>query len=1011
MPTEPFSHFLLEREQITDAEKNRIFPQELILTRTTKANLERILYPLYDRRNLMLVGDAGIGKNALIYYLNRQRELPTIRFSFNQDTLPEDLSGSYRILPDGFQWSDGPLVEAMKHGYTFVADEMNLASPEILKRFASVFERRTLALLEKDGSEIKAHPRFSFVATQNPSRGFEGRKILPESISRYFTVVHLDPYPFEEECEIMQGLYPQASPALVEGQVSLQRALETAIWKNELAREDLEHYHFNIRTGIRFWNRFSVMPTEADDPEFIKNLLRFYCNVFRLQADRDKALEIMGGIFRFGTKELRQAADSFYSETFPVFQQLISGSLDIFPVTGRRSYLLNEMKESLAAGENLLLEGDEAARMQGLVEVLAAAHGKEPKFLFLSRGMHTSDIIGALRPQGHDRNSVAWLDGPLTAAVKNGDWLVLDNLEAAGSELVEKLNMLLDHAGMLSLPPEVGDSQVVVRHPQCRIIALKRHRRSRNTPTISRALRNRFFTLQVPVVTAAAELEESLAIAFQLHFNLQNDEDAALRAHLLLFHEKIMQAAQARKIGATQAEPLLFREEHLLRVVGHIARFTGRSDLPFQDVLRTAIETHYLIALPAPQDREYAADLWRRIAADLPLEELERALAGAKKKIINRHHDKKLTWDQKKHFRAANTGKAKPRLSGNPLKKGLRINTPETGGKIKEGEDAWYGQDTHGNRGVGEPAGGGGAWGYRTEELFQAFLKKYKPRWDYGMGITLENFYEIFGKMLEELETDFENLLDSEMQIERRLSSRGNRIDARKYLAYVAGPGDDRIFDRTRLHHSEDKLKGLEFVFLLNKGRRQFNFNSSVAAVVALQSCMEILWDRRVPLKTFGYSDFDNQKHSIDLVEYTQELEPGIIPERYERELVFERITDNWHGDTVEEAAILPDLPRFFSANATTRIVVIISDFRGHRARAKLLDDLNSRDNRQLYETVKHFTREGYIFLGVQTGSRYLAEHLFENSLWITEENFEQAPVYLAEKLTELILKHHKVQV
>ncbi|HMV37354.1 MAG TPA: AAA family ATPase, partial [Turneriella sp.] len=104
----------IDAADISPAEKGLVFHQELVLTETTLKNLQKILYPLIEGQNLLLVGDAGVGKNALIYYINRIRSLPTIRFSFNQDTLPEDLSGSFRVLPDGFQWNNGPLTEALE---------------------------------------------------------------------------------------------------------------------------------------------------------------------------------------------------------------------------------------------------------------------------------------------------------------------------------------------------------------------------------------------------------------------------------------------------------------------------------------------------------------------------------------------------------------------------------------------------------------------------------------------------------------------------------------------------------------------------------------------------------------------------------------------------------------------------------------------------------------------------------------------------------------------------------
>ena len=55
--------------------------------------------------------------------------------------------------------------------------------------------------------------------------------------------------------------------------------------------------------------------------------------------------------------------------------------------------------------------------------------------------------------------------------------------------------------------------------------------------------------------------------------------------------------------------------------------------------------------------------------------------------------------------------------------------------------------------------------------------------------------------------------------------------------------------------------------------------------------------------------------------------------------------------------------------------------------------------------------RAVYAFLGVQTGSRYIAEHLFEHHLWINGDNFSRAPAALAEIMQKLILQYHRVSV
>ncbi|MFO1472977.1 MAG: AAA family ATPase [Turneriella sp.] len=1011
----------LDAAEISPAEKALVFHQELVLTETTEKNLQKILYPLAEGQNLLLVGDAGVGKNALVYYINKIRNLPTVRFSFNQDTLPEDLSGSFRVLPSGFQWNNGPLTEALEKGYTFVADEMNLASPEILKRFISVFDRRRLALLEKDGSEIVAHERFSFVATQNPARGFEGRKNLPESIARHFTTIYLDHYPAHEEKEILRGLYPAEYGSVADTVVTLQRALETAIWKNELAKEDLEHYHFNLRTAQRFMNRALVAGlTDINAPVFRDLVFTFFVEAFRLEADRALAMKLVAEVLAFDFAALmrdheiyRSAAPQRPAAEYMAPAGTAAAQRMFFPLTASRARILDQVEASLTANDNLLMEGDDAARMLELFTTYAGARGRALTEIFLSRGMHTSDIIGALRPHG---TSVRWVDGPLTAALRRGDLIVLENIDAAGSELVEKLNMLLDHAGRLALPPEAEGESILKKEGECRIVAIKRTRRSRNQQTISRALRNRFFNLHVPVLEGNDEISELIALTLAFEFG---EDDSVLRKTLVqklsLFHAKADEAAREKKIGGNLAEVIRYREEHILRLIAHAARYAENlnpgSGL---EIMKRGVEIYYAGMLMDNDDRVQIRRLFDRIFADLPWDDIFASLADGKKKVLTelKKRDKKIVppdWDKAKHFREANTGKAQKRLNGQELKKGLRIDTPETGGNIKEGPDAWYGSDTQGNGGQGEPAGGGGAWGYRTDQLFQDFLKKYKPKWDYHMGYSLADFYDVFGKMLSELQMDLENALDAEPEIERRLMAQGHRVDARRYITYQAQAGNDRIFDRTRILHSENKLKGVEFIFVLAKGRRMFNFKAAVSAIVALQSAVEILFDRKIPVKVFGYSDFENMKHSIDINKYI--ATDGENPEHSQKVQLFESMTDNWNGDTIEESQVLRYAAEQFSPEAVTKFIVMVSDFRGHRARAELKKEILSPASQELKELGQEYAKQNIHVLAVQTGTRSIAEHLFKEWLWIHEETFEQAPILLSEAIKNLILRYHRVVV
>ena len=1022
--------FGLTSEKMTPDEKNLILPQNIILTKTTVKNLEKIIYPLREERNILLVGDVGVGKNALIYYINQLRNLPTVRFSFNQDTMSEDLIGSFQILPDGFHWQDGPLITAMKEGYTFVADEMNLASPEILKRFLSVLKNKSLMLSEKDTSSCEARDRFHFVATQNPSRGFEGRKTLPIQIQKYFTIIYIDSYPIAEQVEIIRALFPKAPASLVEGVIELQNRLEEKIKKSEIAKNSLEHFHFNIRSAQRFWHRVlkdfpkdKKIVINVRDHHFIFNLFRFYVQCFPNQLDRETSFDMIKDIFNLNLKEMNQYAAIFLNQDVTKsFRLLIDNSkvrskqyeLDPLPITSGRLKYLEEIHLSLENNENLLLEGEESARIGELIDIVANAHGQKVSHIYLSQGMHTSDILGSLRPvKSHSKSQgsekVQWVDGPLTRAIRNKEWVVLANIETAGSEIIEKLNMLLDDASQLLLPPEAKPSTLIKKSGKSRIIAIKYFRQSRNHSTISRAFRNRFVNIIISKVPDH-ELAQSAFLFFNSFFQIDVNKEMHISVEKLIeklveFHTRMNIALLSQKLHQDSVNIQPYQEENLLRWVRHLNHWNNEQT-SFEELVIRGAEVHYISALSDELGREWGRNLLRKILQDLPLDKIESKLSTMKKKILKSPSVKKMTWDPKKYFREATTGKAKPRFSGSPLKKGVRINTPETGGNTKEGEHAWYGRDTLGNLGVGVPQGGGGAWGYRTQQIFDDFLKKYSPKWDYNINLQLDDYYEYFGNILEQVDLNLDNALDTQTNTTKEISSKGHRVNVRKYLSYLFAQGSDRIFEHSRIFQKEERLKGMEIIFLVNKGRRLFNFKYSMASVVALQSAIEMLNDHLVSFKVFGYSDLDNIKTEIDIVEYTEETSfywGESLPDCQKKD-IFDKLILDWSGDTVEEYAVLEKVIPMFSLGAKAKIVVLISDFRGHRARQSLMDDVLKRENQILKKAINDYSRQEYIFLGVQTGTRNIAEHIFNHFIWINADNFDQAPFILAEKLQDIIV-------
>lgn len=67
-----------------------------------------------------------------------------------------------------------------------------------------------------------------------------------------------------------------------------------------------------------------------------------------------------------------------------------------------------------------------------------------------------SDLFGADLPvEGGTGGQFAWRDGPLLQALKQGHWILLDELNLASQSVLEGLNACLDHRGEIFVP-ELG---------------------------------------------------------------------------------------------------------------------------------------------------------------------------------------------------------------------------------------------------------------------------------------------------------------------------------------------------------------------------------------------------------------------------------------------------------------------------------------------------------------------------------------------------------------------------
>jgi hypothetical protein len=838
-------------------------------------------------------------------------------------------------------------------------------------------------------------------------------------------------------------------------------------WPEEILEKAEDFYDRNFNTSHQYLKNRSfeeMIKSEESDPEH----------------DRITGIEISDKIFQIDRASLEVKTNA---------KKRLQNVIEKIPLLNKDLGIMAEILSGMEGKENVLLEGGAEIEAERLLQMLADITKKKLTTIYFYKGMHTSDILGGLKPirknrrfkikrktkkdKGPRRKSdvteIKWLDGPLTSAIRRGDLILLKGLEAASAEIIEKLNMLTDEARAITLPPEADEHTPLELKDDSIIFCIKYYRRTHSKPTISRAFRNRFCAINIYPDYNIDDLKR--IVDFFLEHNLA-DGYGGLSTRMGLFHLELQNRARKRQIGSDRIEPYQFGYLNFCRWIEALNREIYRHQnitdpeseinklfsstlikyltrkiltpprrpkfvedakevqdekkeelqkrknqkfLMFFLSLWYAAEEAYIDEVSSPKDREQSAELFIKIFSliEIPPEwKLVSFLTGEKenekklqKKRIN-IQIQKIWWDPEKHFRPPWTGKAKKKVTGpKEIKKGFEINTPHTGGDIKEGPDAWYGRDTFGNKGRGPVGGGGGAWGYRTEELYQNFLKKRKQLWDYDLGISLEDFNNAFGPEIERISIDFDKLFEPDMEIHKRNFQTGYKIDANRYMKFISGKGDDKIFDHTHIHSEYDKLKGVELVFALNKGRRIFNFNYALATLVSVMSAVKILKNHQIPHMVFGYSDKTNNKKQIDLETFIP-METYNGPESDKQ--LFQGLCNDWMGDTVEENPILESASENFSFDADTPIIVIVSDFRGSRAKKTIEKELNSPDVQGILEKVNDLKKRNYVVLGVQVGNHALAEYLFDEYIEINEDNYPNMPSLMATKITEVIVKYKK---
>ncbi|XP_042404787.1 midasin-like [Zingiber officinale] len=417
-------------------------------------------------------------QNIPLHTVIRQQDLKV----FQQ--LNSDLIHLHQKWQTIFLWQDGPLVQAMKNGDLFLVDEISLADDSVLERLNSVLEpERKLSLAEKGGAileQITAHPNFFLLATMNPG-GDYGKKELSPALRNRFTEIWVPPVSdMNEFRSIAQERFinPDLSPFA-------NHMLNFWEWFNmlQIGRS------LTLR-DLLSWVSF-VNVTERD----LGSICAFLHGSFLVLLD---GLSLGTSISKHDSKKVREHALSFLVEELKVCNSTLfplqwtklesygwgddamtcnmivteeQFGIEPFCISKGKYGCKNEGFEFLAPttsrnvlrvlramqlSKPVLLEGSPGVGKTSLVVALAEYSGHSVVRINLSEQTDMMDLLGSDLPTQKDNGmEFSWSDGILLKALKDGSWVLLDELNLAPQSVLEGLNAILDHRAEVFIP-ELG---------------------------------------------------------------------------------------------------------------------------------------------------------------------------------------------------------------------------------------------------------------------------------------------------------------------------------------------------------------------------------------------------------------------------------------------------------------------------------------------------------------------------------------------------------------------------
>ena len=413
-----------------------------------------------------------------------------------------------------FSFVEGNIIKAARNGDWVLLDEINLASPDTLESLADLLmngndESPSIMLTDSgDTQRVFAHKDFRIFGAMNPATDV-GKRDLPLSLRTRFTEIFLDSpdKDLENLTSIVSaylGNHNHHDVRAASDTAQLYFEIQNLSTENRLADSGNQKPHFSLRTLTRtLVYVIDIAPSYGLRRAMFEGFSMSFLTL--LNKDSELVLQPLIDKYILGSRKSSQALlrriPRFPDDgrTYIQFRHywIAQGSAPIqtqphyiiTPFVERN--LLNLVRATSTRRFPVLLQGPTSSGKTSMVEYLAKISGN--KFVRINNHEHT-DLQEYLGTYTSDADGqLHYQEGILVRALREGYWIVLDELNLAPTDVLEALNRLLDDNRELLIP----ETQQVVRpHANFMLFA------TQNPPgmyggrkILSRAFRNRFLEL------------------------------------------------------------------------------------------------------------------------------------------------------------------------------------------------------------------------------------------------------------------------------------------------------------------------------------------------------------------------------------------------------------------------------------------------------------------------------------------------------------------------------------